>query len=56
MKNKKTKRVASCHQTFKSLKKGQLYLADSPTCQVGDTFIDYEYLRKYQAKIGTLER
>jgi hypothetical protein len=28
-------------------------LVDSPTQQVGESFFDYEYLRKFEAKIGT---
>jgi hypothetical protein len=27
--------------------------ADSPTRQVGELFLDYEYLRKFEAKSGT---
>jgi hypothetical protein len=28
-------------------------LVDSPTRQVGESFFDYEYLREFEAKIGT---
>ncbi len=28
-------------------------LEDSPTRQVGESFFDYEYLREFEAKIGT---
>ncbi len=28
-------------------------LVDSPTLGVGESFFDYEYLRKFEAKIGT---
>jgi hypothetical protein len=28
-------------------------LVDSPTRRVGESFFDYEYLREYEAKIGT---
>jgi hypothetical protein len=40
---------------FKGLKKivsiGNL--VDSPTRRVGESFFDYEYLREFEAKIGT---
>ncbi len=40
---------------FKGLKKivsiGNL--VDSPTRRVGELFFDYEYLREFEAKIGT---
>ncbi len=28
-------------------------LVDSPTRRVGESFLDYEYLREYEAQIGT---
>jgi hypothetical protein len=28
-------------------------LVDSPTRRVGESFFDYEYLREFEAKIGT---
>jgi hypothetical protein len=28
-------------------------LVDSPTRRVGESFFDYEYLREYEAQIGT---
>jgi hypothetical protein len=40
---------------FKGLKK-IVYkgnLVDSPTGRVGELFFDYEYLREFEAKIGT---
>jgi hypothetical protein len=30
-------------------------LVDSPTRRVGESFFDYEYLRKFEAKIGTAQ-
>jgi hypothetical protein len=43
---------------FKGLKKivsiGNL--ADSPTRRVGESFYDYEYLREFEAKIGTAQK
>ncbi len=40
---------------FKSLKKivSVGILVDSPTRRVGESFFDYEYLREYEAQIGT---
>jgi hypothetical protein len=42
---------------FKGLKKivsiGNL--VDSPTRRVGESFFDYEYLREFEAKIGTAQ-
>ncbi len=29
-------------------------LVDSPTRRVGESFSDYEYLREYEAQIGTV--
>ncbi len=31
-------------------------LPDSPTRQVGESFFDYEYLRHFEAKIGTAQK
>jgi hypothetical protein len=30
-------------------------LVDSPTRRVGKLFVDYEYLREFEAKIGTAQ-
>jgi len=30
--------------------------ADSPTHRVGESFFDYEYLREFEAKIGTVRK
>jgi hypothetical protein len=30
-------------------------LVDSPTRRVGESFFDYEYLREYEAQIGTAQ-
>ncbi len=40
---------------FKGLKKivSIGILVDSPTRRVGESFFDYEYLREYEAQIGT---
>jgi hypothetical protein len=40
---------------FKGLKKivSLSILVDSPTRRVGESFFDYEYLREYEAQIGT---
>jgi hypothetical protein len=40
---------------FKGLKKivSIGILVDSPTRLVGESFFDYEYLREYEAQIGT---
>jgi len=33
-----------------------LHFADSSTRRVGESFFDYEYLRKFEAKIGTARK
>jgi hypothetical protein len=40
---------------FKGLKKNVSIgiLVDSPTRRIGQSFFDYEYLREYEAQIGT---
>jgi hypothetical protein len=38
-----------CFHTFKSING----VAASPTRRVGESFFDYEYLREFEAKIGT---
>jgi hypothetical protein len=40
---------------YKGLKKivSIVTLVDSPTRRVGESSFDYEYLRKFEAKIGT---
>jgi hypothetical protein len=42
---------------FKGLKKivSLGILVDSPTRRVGESFFDYEYLREYEAQIGTAQ-
>jgi hypothetical protein len=32
------------------------YFSDSPTGRVGESFFDYEYLREFEAKIGTARK
>ncbi len=43
------------HWFIKGLKKivSISNLVDSPTRRVGESFFDYEYLREFEAKIGT---
>ncbi len=38
---------------FKCLKKSTGTLVDSPTWRVGESFFHYEYVREFEAKIGT---
>jgi hypothetical protein len=42
---------------FKLEKKATLEnLVDSPTVRVGESFFDYEYLREFEVKIGTVRK
>ncbi len=45
------------HRFFKGLKKivSIGILTDSPTRRVGESFFDYEYLREFEAKIGSAQ-
>ncbi len=45
----------SLDSTFKGLKKIVFIgiLVDSPTRRIGESFFHYEYLREYEAQIGT---
>ncbi len=45
----------NCFQTFESIN-GFSTFGESPTRRVGESFFYYEYLREFEAKIGTARK